>query len=361
MILTKRYVDELAMTWWRRDQHPIRTHGSLETFADLDTKMMAYCQGASLDIENAYRILLENANTNSDADDFPSEVATGFLLALDSHVPDTRQKWIDKTSGQECFAQQRSCVTQWLAAPIECVRKEGLDLTFSKYGFGNYDEEVSSSQPEDELRFIDGLGRIRGYFSKKAASAQKPTCLPTDFGGYCSEVLAGMFDPTTLVKQVITVIDEPSDALMVLGIAGSTFTLPWLLENTKNPAMTALAYDAIYKITGFDALEESGIDPKSQINNQTALMLFEMSNEWLSRNDDVRTAQMPLLLGKPASASRLWEIIRCDKQREREIAAMRLALVTKSQFVFPVRANAFAQYRALSIPRNFGVNDVENY
>jgi hypothetical protein len=356
--LTKRYVDELAMVWWRRDKHPVRSRGSISVYADIDSRILSYCSGAELDIDGAYRNLIDNANL--DAEDFPGEVGAGLLLALSSKVPGSRASWLNISSTHDCFAVQRRFVTAWLSAPIERVRQEGLDRVFSQYRSGDYDREVVSSQSTSDLRFLDVYGRVRGYFVADGRYVGSSTLQARDLSIYCSELVAGRFLPGSLVKTVVTKFDEPADVFLALGVAGSTSALPWLLEQAGHPSMTALALDSVRRITGYDVLEDQSVENQARVTAKQAEQLVFAVKDWLSGHQDLSLSSMPLFLGQPINSKHLWHVLRFGPQAEREIAAMRLQILHNASSTFPVRANVFAQEHAFSMPYLFGVQDDES-
>ncbi|MDD3293670.1 MAG: TIGR02270 family protein [Geobacteraceae bacterium] len=154
-------------------------------------------------------------------------------------------------------------------------------------------------------------------------------------------------------------------ALIGAGIIGDPISVPWLIEQMKNPALARVGGEAFTMITGVDLeLEElrgkrpEGFNagPSDDPNDDDVAMDADeylpwpagvLIAAWWKRNKGAFQSGTRYLLGKPISADHLRHVLKRGLQRQRSAAALELAIIQPGRPLFEVRAPGFRQQEVL--------------
>lgn len=349
--ITHRHATELALTWWRRDTSPVLLHhGVHASFADLDARLVAYTDGASLDPAEVFNYL--SANMNPTAPDFVSDVVAGlFVLRSQGGLKPYSEAWLKKVPDQQVVASAYHQLMRWLG----CAAPQSPDDWVSSL-CGAKVKEHKAADPDlvrvalqchrpDELRFIDAWGQVQGHYAQEVAALD---ALPASFtnSDLCTYVLSKPQQVLVCLQQAVARGDDPAAVFLAAGVSGETSLLPNLLRSASQPEIAVLALDAFRRITGFDALAGQGLTWTHQqhsIKKPKLVAAHQAAQTWF----DTHWKSLPekkSFLGKPSDdIKHLTDVLRYGRQADREIAAMH----TVGKAVFPVRSKVSVQHMVL--------------
>lgn len=349
--ITQRHVNELAMTWWRRDTSPVLLHhGSLESFADLDARLLTYADGAILDPVEVFTHL--SSRMNPSAPDFVADVvASLFVLRLQGGMTPHSEAWLKRIPDQQAVSTAYRQLMRWLGCTASTSSGDWVDslcaTNIQEPKVGDPDrvrQALGSHQPED-LRFIDVWGQVHGQYNREIAvlGVLPDSFTPSDLCTYVLLKPQGVFDCS---QQAVAQGCEPAVVFLAVGASGETNMLPNLLLSASQPEIAALALDAFRRITGFDALAEQGLTwthQQHKIQKPTLTAAYRAAQKWFDANKK-SLPEHNCFLGKRGDDMRhLLNVLRNGRQADREIAAMRAA----GKAVFPVRSNVAVQQMVL--------------
>ena len=349
--ITRRHVNELALTWWRRDTSSVLLHhGVLASFSNLDARLLAYADGASLDPAQVFAHMSERMNPA--ASDFVADVVAGLcVLRLQGGMKPYSEAWLKRIPDQQTVTSAYRQLMRWLGCTAVASSGDwvaSLCATRSdereEGELGRVREALQCHQP-DELRFIDAWGQVQGRYAQEIATI---AALPDSFttSDLCTHLLLKPQHAVVLLQQAVARGDDPAAVFLAAGVSGETGLLANLLRSASQPEIAVLALDAFRRITGFDALAEQGLNWTHQhhaIKKPTLVKAYQTAQTWF----DARNKSLPqtnCFLGKPGDdMQHLVEVLRYGRQADREVAAMR----TLGHTVFPVRSKVAVQHMVL--------------
>ena len=151
------------------------------------------------------------------------------------------------------------------------------------------------------------------------------------------------------------------------GIIGDPISIPWLLQKMQQPELARLAGESFTFITGADLAEldlegewpegfETGpnedpedddveLDPDEDL----AWPDVDKVSAWWSNHQSLFQNGQRYLLGKPISIDHCREVLRNGYQRQRQAAAIELALAKSDEILFETRAPGLRQKQLLQI------------
>ena len=349
--ITHRHVTELALTWWRRDTSPVLLHhGVHASFADLDSRILTYADGAYLDPNEAFNHL--SVRMNPAALDFVSDVVAGlFVLRSQGGIKPCSEAWLKRIPDHQvvdsayrqlmrwlgCVAPQPS--SNWVATLCAAQVQQSTTVDPDRV------RDALQCHRPDELRFIDAWGQVQGHYVQEMAGLD---ALPVSYNrsDLCTYALLKPQQVHACLQQAVARGDDPAAVFLAAGISGETSLLPHLLRSASQPEIAVLALDAFRRITGFDALAEQGLTWTHQqhiIRKPKLVAAYQAAQAWF----DAYGKSLPetsCFLGKPGNdMQHLASVLRHGRQADREVAAMR----TLGKTVFPVRSQVSVQHMVL--------------
>lgn len=349
--ITQRHVTELAMTWWRRHTSPLLLQqGTLEHFDQLDSRLNAYLDGASLDQEQAFTHLASRMNPR--AEDFQADVVAGLLVLNQCGMTAHGEAWLQRIPDEKTVQLAQRAVTQWLGRPpIEATDGGRTTLCPPVDTLGSTDEsalapEAMRAYRSDELRFTDAFGLVRGHYAHDGRGLKELPEFP-DAGLLCSYVMVNPQQTQSCLKQAIAKGEDPAVVFIAAGVSGETAMLAWLLQCAGQTEIALLALDAFRRITGFDALSAQGLSWTlgHTIKKAGLIASHQAAQIWFDQHG-VSLPKSNCFLGKTCDRRQLGHVLRHGYQSDREVAAMR-SLIDVHSPVFPVRSKASIQHAAL--------------
>ncbi len=155
-------------------------------------------------------------------------------------------------------------------------------------------------------------------------------------------------------------------AILGVGSTGDTEYIPWLIKQMEAPQHARVAGEAFTSITGvdiaYDDLEGEWPDgfeagPSEESNDDNVAMDEDedlpwpdpklITGWWRQRSQELQAGQR-YLLGKPVTAEHCQWVLINSKQRQREAAALEIALMQPSAALFETRMVGKLQQKILS-------------
>ena len=154
--------------------------------------------------------------------------------------------------------------------------------------------------------------------------------------------------------------------LVGVGIGGDPFYVPWLITQMDMPEVARVAGEAVTMIVGvdlaYDDLEgewpegfEAG--PTDNPEDENVAMDADedlpwpdrqLVQKWWDANKNRSTSGQRYLVGQPITAEHCQDVLRTGCQRQRNAAALELALMDPEAPLFETRAPGFRQRRQLA-------------
>jgi len=342
--ITCRHHAELATAWWRRENSPfLLLRGQPSAFHELDSKMLAYMDGAGLNTERVFARLL--ATQIPTAHDFVADMVAAFLMVSAGEVGPTGNKWQQTVASHPENRSAFEAARRWLG------RKGVMP--------GDQDsEDVVAWHPPQQLRFIDGRGVVRGHYlggepaaGKPAANAVAPHVPRRNASELCTHALRGHRpgDSPQWIEDAGQQGVGEAVILLVVGTTGDVQFLDWILGHAAQPQSTLLALDAYRRITGFDALQSVGVDRQLPSTLPPEALVAARSNALAWHGQQVRYwhKDTAYFLGQPLTRTHLQQVLQTGYQVDRELAAMHL-LQHAQPCAIPVRSNLWVQHRFMA-------------
>jgi uncharacterized protein (TIGR02270 family) len=167
------------------------------------------------------------------------------------------------------------------------------------------------------------------------------------------------------LKAFYAKVDSLRDVLIGIGVAGDPSYVPWLITHMDSPEMARVAGESFSMISGvdlaYDDLEgerpdgfEAGPteDPEDDavaLDPDEGLPWPDSQRiqKWWDANKGGFVAGQRYLVGKPVSAEQCQRVLRTGYQRQRNAAALELALMTPAAPLYETRAAGFRQHQQL--------------
>ena len=173
------------------------------------------------------------------------------------------------------------------------------------------------------------------------------------------QLLLRTLDPKQAQALLNRIAQEPAlarAAVQGVGIIGDPVAVPWLIETMHQPTLARLAGEAFTLICGADLAEldlegerPSGFESGPSENPQDEDVALDADEDlpwpdpdkvahWWQYNQQHFNPGQRYLLGQPISVAHCYEILRTGCQRQREAAALELALLHPDQPLLAIRA-----------------------
>lgn len=349
--ITRRHATELGLTWWRRDTSPVLLHHGVNTsFADIDARLCAYADGASLDPSEVFTHLA--AQINPAAPDFVADVVAGlFVVRSQGGLKPKAEAWLKRIPHQQVVTSAYHQLMRWLGCTAKDLSGDWVSslcntkMDDDKTGDLDRLQEALQCHRSGDLRFIDAWGQVQGQYAQEIATLG---ALPDSFtnSDLCTYVLLRPQAVSVCLQQALARGDDPAAVFLAAGISGETSLLPNLLRSASQPEITVLALDAFRRISGFDALAEQRLTWTHQqhvIKKPELIAAYKAAQAWFDAHGKA-LPETSCFLGKPGNdMQHLVNVLRYGRQADREIAAMR----TLGNVVFPVRSKVSMQHMVL--------------
>lgn len=140
-----------------------------------------------------------------------------------------------------------------------------------------------------------------------------------------------------LLKGLVQNEDRLRDAIIGTGISGDPSYIPWLIKQMEVPKLAKIAGESFSFITGVDIAYEDLPCPDPLL----------IGRWWKQRQQDFLPGQR-YLSGKPANEPQCQSVLRSGKQRQRQAAALELALMQPATPLFETRDIGKRQQQWLS-------------
>ncbi|WP_411726564.1 TIGR02270 family protein [Methyloglobulus sp.] len=159
-----------------------------------------------------------------------------------------------------------------------------------------------------------------------------------------------------LLKGLVQQEDRLREAIIGVGISGDPSYIPWLIKQMEVPKLAKIAGESFSFITGADIAYQDleGELPKNFASGPTenpedgnvAMDTDEdlpcpdplLIDRWWNQHQHNFTPGVRYLLGKPITEHQCQTVLRSGKQRQRQAAAMELALMRPATVLFETRA-----------------------
>jgi len=172
-------------------------------------------------------------------------------------------------------------------------------------------------------------------------------------------------DARNWLKAFYAKVNSLRDVLVGIGAAGDPSYVPWLIKHMDSAESARVAGESFAMISGVDLsyndLEgerPDGFEAGPTENPEDDAVALDPDEglpwpnsqriqKWWDANKDGFVAGQRYLVGKPVSAEHCQQVLRTGYQRQRNAAALELALMTPAAPLYETRAPGFRQHQQL--------------
>jgi uncharacterized protein (TIGR02270 family) len=389
------HAEETAFLWTLRNRAVDEPHYSLKDLATLDERVEAHLQGICLTpvIGRKYcKANLQNPGAGEvfafSALAFRSSDVEWMKEALQVGCSSTRQlpglisalAWIDYATVSPCLSRllaSRHPAHRAVAIAASAAHRKDLGAALSDAL--EHDDQLlrcRAIKAAGELQRTDLIDQLCAHTRDQDGSCRFWTAWALTMVGYedgpaaLMEWLGGftrvsrralrtvlravsLEDGRRLTRSLSNEAGQLPSAVMAAGILGDPNAVPWLIRKMEVPELARLAGEAFTIITGVDlSYHDLAQDaPVETGDAETADPDYESNlpwpsprlvEDWWQKNRQNFGEGVRYLAGRPITAQSATEVLRTGKQRQREAAALELALHFQ-QALFEVRAPGVRQ------------------
>jgi uncharacterized protein (TIGR02270 family) len=166
----------------------------------------------------------------------------------------------------------------------------------------------------------------------------------------------GLQEVKALLKVLVQSGDRTREAIIGVGISGDSSYMLWLIKQMEVPELAKIAGESFSFISGVDIAyedldgelpknfaagptenpedEEVAMDPDEDLPYPDPLLI----DRWWKQHQRNFLPSVRCLSGKPVSEPQCQAVLRTDKQRQRQAAALELSLMQPAKPLFETRA-----------------------
>jgi uncharacterized protein (TIGR02270 family) len=404
-----QHAEEAAFLWMLRDRAVHAPHYNLKDLAKLDGRVEAHIDGLRIAGDYGWDVSLSNLAAKEPGEVFAASILAfegnnvERLNALYQSVEAAPQTINGLISALGWVEPQhlRGKVNGLLASAIPLWRQAGIAAcTIHRVDPGKFllqslsDDNVSLRTRA--LRAVGELGLIDlkpvlleqvyhqdasisfwsawsavllGDRGRGLASLKNRITEGTDF---CTQAMSVVFRVLNLqeVKELLKVLalneKRARDAIIGAGISGDPSYIPWLIKQMESPKLAKIAGESFSFICGADIAyedlegelakdfqtgptenpedEDVAMDPDEDLPCPNPALI----ERWWKAHQQNFISNARYLLGKPVSQDHCQTVLRSGKQRQRQAAAIELALKQPEKPLFETRALGKRQQQWLS-------------
>jgi uncharacterized protein (TIGR02270 family) len=404
--IVAEHADEAPFLWSLRDLAVSAPNYALEDLAELDERVEAHLDGLRLAGPAGWELCVEQL-----ANEEPGEVFVAAVLALESRsptqiqpvltvaeeVPETTRGFISAL-GWVTPQQLKGTGKTFLNGGSPFMRRLGIAAcALHRVDPGPLLEKALSDEDPAlkarALRAVGELGRedLQAEIRIQFRTEEDEAC---GFWAAWSSVLLGERNSALERLKVLATADSPFAAralqlvpraldagaaqawlkglvqgpkwlrtvIGAVGARGDPHFLPWLIKQMGNQDVARGAGEAFSMITGLDlALEnleaEEPEEPENPEDEDIALDPDEdlpwpapdLIEAWWSENKGRFQAGTRYLAGQPVTAAHCRQVLATGFQRQRNAAALELALLEPGKPLFETRAQGIRQQKLLGL------------
>jgi len=398
-----QHAEEAAFLWLLRNNAIHAPHYDLKELAQLDERLEAHIDGLRIAGDYAWQVCLENLQFKESGEMFAAAMLAfesndsekiHTLYNIAEAAPETIKGlisalgWIDgkhlqgkvlgmldaknplwRQVGIAACAIHRIDAGSYLEAAINDdnihLRCRALKAAGELARVDLLKKIISQIEQEiHNIRFWAAWsGVLLGDRTRAMTELSEQVRQQTPFAAKAGQLLFRIIDSTTAKQYLSTLIPQQAtrSVIQYIGILGEISYLPWLIEQMMIPELARVAGEAFSFITGidmaYDDLEDN--EPKnvhsgpteSADDEQTALDQDEdlpwpntvLIQQWWEQHHTEFNPAKRYLLGKPISLEHCQYVLRKGQQRQRQAAALEIALMQPTAIIFETRANAQQQ------------------
>ena len=210
---------------------------------------------------------------------------------------------------------------------------------------------------------------LLGDRGKGLVSLQNRIIAGTDYYVDAMSIVFRVLNPIEM-KELLKVLavneKRVRDAIIGVGISGDPSYVPWLIKQMEAPKLAKIAGEAFSFICGVDIAyedldgelpkdfhtgptenpedEDVAMDPDEDLPCPDPALI----DRWWKQHQQNFNANARYLLGNPVTQPHCQEVLKSGKQRQRQAAALELALMQVQQPLFETRAPGKRQQQWLS-------------
>lgn len=408
--IVEQHAEEAAFLWLLRDVSIKAPHYTLKDIAELDERVEAHIDGlriagdAGWDICKAYLQYEESgeifAATVLALESGVYERMTDILAVVD-RVPETVRGlisafgWVDPGSLQgtvKTFLDSGSTLLRYIGIAACAIHRvdPGKYLTAS-LASDNTVLQARSLKAVGELKRNDLRSVVCENLTNQAESCRFWAAWSGALLGESNSVdvllrFVGTDSPFNshalqlvlrsmstegaqqFLKQFAQGPENIRDLIVGCGIVGHTSYIPWLIETMSNPQLARSAGESFSMMTGVDIAYEDlegempeGFEAGPTDNPEDEVVAVDPDEDlpwpsperiqrWWEVNKHQFRSGERYLCGKPITVQHCRHITRTGYQRQRNAAALELALLSKEEALFETRAPGFRQMKMLEQP-----------
>ena len=404
-----QHAEEAAFLWLLRDAAVSAPHYDLADLAKLDGRVDAHIDGLRIAGDEGWNLCAEGLERQEAGEVFAacvlaleSKDQSRFekVVTVAQDEPSTVRGLVSAL-GWVSPESLRGIVKELLASPHPLRRRVGIAACAVhrvdpkdalRQAIGDEDEALQSRalRAVGELGRRDLAGRLQATFQAKedscrfwAAWASVLTgnrmgalellsffgTVESVFQHRAMQVALRAMTPASARQWLKTLHDSDGalrDVLVGVGIGGDPFYVPWLITQMDMPEVARVAGEAVTMIVGvdlaYDDLEgewpegfEAG--PTDNPEDENVAMDADedlpwpdrqLVQKWWDANKNRFTSGQRYLVGQPITAEHCQDVLRTGCQRQRNAAALELALMDPEAPLFETRAPGFRQRRQLA-------------
>ena len=408
--IVSQHAEEAAFLWLLRDGAVYEPHYSLAELAELDDRLEAHLDGLRIAGEGGWSLCQQNLEFKESGEVFAAgvlalesedidkleavytvveevpETARGLISALGWVTPDNLRGKVSgmlasreplwRRIGLAACAVHRVDPGKNLVMGLEDESAEVRARAAKAAGeLGRSDiksQLLSALTDEDEkVRQWSAWSAIllgdRGTAVRYLSDLFRGGSLGLD---KCAKVLIrslGLAESKLLLSELVRNPATLRLAIQGVGCTGDPDYIPWLIKQMEDPQHARVSGEALSTVTGLDIASENlegewpdgfTAGPSEDPNDDVVAMdededlpwpeLSLITDWWQSQKQTFQTGQR-YLLGRPITPEHCQWVLINAKQRQRESAAVEIALMQPNAALFEVRMVGKIQQQKLSI------------
>ena len=411
--IVDEHADEAAFLWMLRDGAVRAPHYDLADLAELDERVEAHLDGLRVGGEAGWELLVERLRQNQDAGEaFAAgvlaleskspkrldpvlaaaeagpEAARGLVSALGWVTPKqlqgTGKVFLNggtpflRRLGIAACAVHRTDPGERLhravhdedaglrARALRAVGELGREDLLPTAA-----ERAAAADEDDACRFWAAWSAVLLGERGKVLEWLKLTCIsPSPFAARALEVVPRALEPAAAQAWLKGLVGDAAllrPVIQATGRRGDPHYVPWLIKQMETPELARVAGEALAMITGVD-LAYQGLEgdwpegfeagPSENPDDDDIAMdadedlpwpAPDLVKAWWAENQGNFEAGTRHLCGQPLTAERCRAILATGFQRQRNAAALELALLEPGKPLFETRAPGLRQQEALGL------------